>query len=119
MLTDPPENGPKLGNSMLQSYSHFTNKILPYQEVRRETVLLCYRLLYRDIYCHPVAVKYDYKPGISKQEIKGPSEKMEQMKLMKTAQTVSVSQEQPSRWRDYWNIGITDLSTLSLSAFEM
>lgn len=101
---------------MLQSYSHFTNEILPHQGVRRETtVLLYYRLLYQDIYCRPIAVKSDYKPGISKQEIKGSSEKTEKIKLMKTAQTVTVSQEQPSRWRDYQNIGITDMSTLSLS----
>lgn len=101
---------------MLQSYSHFTNKILPHQGVRRETtVLLCYGLLYQGIYCHPITVKSDYKPGISNQEIKGSSEKMEKMKLMKTVQTMSASQEQPSRWRDYWNIGITDVSTVSFS----
>lgn len=115
MLTDAPENGPKLGSFMLQSYLHFTNKMLPHQGVRRETtVLLCYRLLYQDIYCHPITVKSDYKPGISKQEIKGSSEKMEKIKLMRTVQTLSVSQEQPSRWRDYRNIGIKDMSTLSL-----
>lgn len=101
---------------MFQSYSHFTNKILRHQGLRRETtVLLCYRLLYQDIYCHPITVKSDYKPGISKQGIKGSSEKMENMKSMKIVQTVSGSQEQPSRWRDYWNTGITDMSTLSLS----
>lgn len=116
MLTNPPENGPKLDSFMLQSYSHFTNKILPRQGVRRETtVLLYYRPLYQDIYCHPIAVTSDYKTGISKQEIKGSSEKLEKMKLIKIVQTVSVSQEQPSRWRDYWNTGITDISTLSLS----
>lgn len=106
----------KLGSFMLQSYSHFTNKILPHQGVRRETTaLLCYRPSYQDIYCHPIAVKSDYKPGISKQEIKGSSEKMEKMKLMQIVQTVSVSQEQPSKWRDCWNTGITDMSTFSLS----
>lgn len=116
MLTDAPENGLKLSSFMLQSYSHFTNKILLHQGVRRETtILLCYRLLYQDIYCHSITVKSDYKPRISKQEIKGSSEKMEQIKLMKTVQTVSVSQEPPSRWRDYQNIGITDTSTLILS----
>jgi len=41
------------------------------------TGLPCYRLSHQDIYCHPIAVKSDYKPGISKQEIKGSSEKME------------------------------------------
>lgn len=116
MLTAAPENGPKLGSFMLQSYSHFTNKMLPHQGIGRETtVLLCYGLLYWDIYCHPITIKSDNKPGISKQEIKGSPEKMEKMKLMKTVQTVSVSQEQPSRWRDYRNIGIKDMSTLSLS----
>lgn len=72
--------------------------------VRREmTVLPRYRLSHQDIYHQPIAVKSNYKSGISKQEIKGSSEKREQMKLMKTAHTVSVSQKQPSRQREYWN----------------
>lgn len=81
------------------------------------TVLFCHRLSHQDIYHLPISVKSDYNPGISKQEIKGSSERMEQMKFMKTAHIMSVLEKQSSRWSDYWKYRYECSQTLS--GFEM
>lgn len=81
------------------------------------TVLSCYRHSHQDIYRLAISVKSDYKPGISKQEIKGSSEKREQMKLVKTAHPVSVLRKQSSRQRDNWNYSYG--GSQPLSGFEM
>lgn len=78
--------------------------------LRREMTVLSW-LSHQDNYSHPISVKSDYKPGISRQEIKSSSEYKQQMKLMRTAQTVSVLQKQP----DWQTIGITDMRVLILT----